>query len=117
MYTMLLALPQLLGAAYRLGIGSVSCNQERVGQEGHLPVTACPKLIKLSDTKVYTSKYFATMNWLITSSFPKALSYLKFCFPFVVCGIHYSTIYFELLILVLFGYISLGCVCSNFSFS
>lgn len=48
MDTVLLALPQLLGAACRLGIGSASCNQERVGQEGYLPVTPYPKLIKLS---------------------------------------------------------------------
>lgn len=96
-----------------------SCGlQERTGWEGHLLVSHSSKLIKVSliESFLIAPKYYAMVSWLITSSASRALSNLKLRFPFVVCGIHYSIIYFELPILVLFGYISLGCV-SSFSFS
>lgn len=96
-----------------------SCGlQERTGWEGHLLVSHSSKLIKLSliESFLTAPKYYATVNWLITSSASRALSNLKLHFSFVVCGIHYSIIYFELPIFILFGYISLGCVSNFFSF-
>lgn len=44
----LLVLPQLLGVTCRFGISPAICSQERAGQEGHIPVTPYPKLMKLS---------------------------------------------------------------------
>ena len=92
--------------------------QERTGWEGHLLVSHSSKLLKLSliESFLIAPKYYAMVNWLIASSASRALSNLKLHFFFVVCGIHYSIIYFELPILVLFGYVSLGCVFNFFSF-